>query len=114
MNPARLGHLVEYQVIEGLNTIPGIRAWHSTKEQDRYEGWDAAVEILRVITVRVDFTISTRRFEEKNGSEMHINGHIIPILLDARTSPEEMAQQTLRQIVCTLPRRLVKDLLALL
>lgn len=105
------GRKVEYELVEGFNSLPNIRARHSDRREDQEEGWDVAVEICGLVTVKIDATISKRRFQEKRGSVEKQDNGVIPVLLSPKDTPRKMARKALRQIIATLPKSLVDKLL---
>lgn len=103
-----LGRETEYRVLEGLLQA-GIQARHATKAED-ISGWDLEVA-FRGICVRVDVTISKTRFAEKQASDQCRNRQVVPVLVDPGSSAEELARETMRQVVYSLNGSLVSELL---
>lgn len=104
----QLGIDAEYRVMDALNGH-GISTRHATQEED-LSGWDLEVS-LRGYTVRVDLTISRDRLQKKQISEPCRNGLVIAVMVDPGWSPEELFRETLRQVICSLPDGVKRDLL---
>ena len=117
----RLGREVEPEVVEGLNRInPALlSARNAEPNEDLPRGFSKGgfdVEITLHIngatfTVKVDVTISTKRFLSKRASSHCRFGYVVPAVVRVGESPEEMAWEVLRQVIYSLAPGLAEEIL---